>query len=145
MYMTFVRSALSAVACILALAVSPYAAGQDKKAKPSLSLKATPLIAYSPAHMVLTADLRGGADDYQEFYCASIEWDWGDDTKSESKTDCDPYVAGKSEITRHFSIDHTYNISGDYRVEFRLKQNKKVVARASTDVKIRPGIRDGDR
>jgi hypothetical protein len=137
-----VRRMLPAIACASALAVSVYAAGPDKKDKPSLSVKATPLIAYSPAHMVLTADLKGGADDYQEFYCASIEWDWGDDTRSESKTDCDPYQAGKSEIRRHFTVDHTYDISGDYRVEFRLKQNNKVVGRASTDVKVRPGIRD---
>ena len=93
--------------------------------------------------MVLTAELKGGADDYEEFYCASVEWDWGDDTHSESKTDCEPYEAGKSEIKRRFTIDHTYNISGDYRVEFRLKQKDKVVARGAAEVKVRPGARDG--
>ena len=31
---------------------------------------------------------------------------------------------------------------GDYRVEFRLKQKDKIVGRGSTDVKIRPGVRD---
>jgi hypothetical protein len=93
--------------------------------------------------MVLTADLKGGANDYEEFYCASVEWDWGDDTRSESKTDCEPYEAGKSEIKRHFTIDHTFNTAGEYRVEFRLKQKDKIVGRGSTDVKIRPGI--GDR
>jgi hypothetical protein len=36
-----------------------------------------------------------------------------------------------------------FNTAGDYRVEFRLKQKNKVVARGTTDVKIRPGIRDG--
>ena len=90
--------------------------------------------------MVLTADLKG--DDSEDLYCASVEWDWGDDTRSESKTDCDPYEAGKSEIKRHFTIDHTFNVAGDYRVEFRLKQKNKVVARGSTDVKVRPGVRD---
>ena len=59
------------------------------------------------------------------------------------KTDCEPYEAGKSEIKRHFTIDHTYNTAGEYRVEFRLKQKDKVVARGSADVKVRPGIRDG--
>ena len=91
--------------------------------------------------MVLTADLKGG-DDSEELYCATVEWDWGDDTRSEAQTDCDPYEAGKSEIKRHFTIDHTYNVAGDYRVEFRLKQKNKVVARGSTDVKVRPGVRD---
>jgi hypothetical protein len=137
-----VRRALPAVLCAAALAVSLHAAGPDKKAKPSIVVKATPLVGFSPARMVLTADLKGGADDYEEFYCPTVEWDWGDDTKSEARTDCDPYEAGKSEIKRHFTADHTYNIAGEYRAEFRLKQKGKVVARGSTDVKVRPGIRD---
>ena len=40
-------------------------------------------------------------------------------------------------------IEHTFNFSGDYRVQFRLKQKNKIVGSGSTDVKIRPGIRDG--
>jgi len=121
---------------------SAQAAGPDKKDKPTISVKVSPIVGFSPAQMVLTADLRGGANDYEEFYCATVEWDWGDDTRSESKTDCDPYEAGKSEIKRHFTIDHTFNSAGDYRVEFRLKQKNKVVGRGSADVKIRPGVRD---
>ena len=134
---------LPAILCASALAVSVHGADPDKKSKPSIVVKVTPLVGFSPARMVLTADLKGGAYDYEEFYCPTVEWDWGDDTKSEMKTDCEPYEAGKSEIKRHFSTDHTFNIAGDYRVEFRLKQKNKVVARGSTDVKVRPGIRDG--
>ena len=93
--------------------------------------------------MVLTAELKGGADDYEEFYCADGRVGLGRRHRSESKTDCEPYEAGKSEIKRRFTIDHTYNIAGDYRVEFRLKQKNKVVGRGTTDVKVRPGIRDG--
>ncbi len=121
-------------------------AAQDdnKKAKPSLTLKATPVVAFSPARMVVTAELRGGADDYQEFYCATVEWEWGDDTRSQAGADCEPYEAGKSTIRRRFTMEHVFQSSGDYRVEFRLKQKNKVVARASTEVKVRPGIRDGE-
>jgi hypothetical protein len=139
-----VRCTVPAILCA-ALAVPLHAASQDKdkKAKPTVTVKVTPIVAFSPAQLVLTADLKGGADDYQEFYCASVEWDWCDDTKSESNTDCEPYEAGKSQIKRHFTIDHTYNVAGDYRVEFRLKQKSKVVGRGSTDVKVRPGVRDG--
>jgi len=143
MHLPIVRRAFPAILCATALAVSAQAAGPDKKVKPTVSVKVSPLIGFSPARLVLTAELRGGADDYEEFYCASVEWDWGDDTKSETKADCDPYEAGKSEIKRRFTVDHTYNIPGDYRVEFRLKQKSKVVARGSTDVKVRPGLRDG--
>ena len=150
MHVRAARRAVPAVLCASALAVALQASGQDKKAaKPSVSVKVSSVIGskfplvivgFSPARMVLTADLKG--DDSEDLYCASVEWDWGDDTRSESKTDCDPYEAGKSEIKRHFTIDHTFNVAGDYRVEFRLKQKNKVVARGSTDVKVRPGVRD---
>ena len=129
----------------LSLAVAlllPVAAAAADKGKPNISVKASPVIAFSPARVVVTADLKGGANDYEDFYCPSIEWEWGDGTISEQSTDCDPYEAGKSEIKRHFTIEHTFNTAGDYRVEFRLKQKNKIVGRGSTDVKIRPGVRD---
>jgi hypothetical protein len=105
MHVRAVRRAVPAILCASALAVALQASGQDKKAaKPSVSVKVSPIVGFSPARMVLTADLKG--DDSEDLYCASVEWDWGDDTRSESKTDCDPYEAGKSEIKRHFTIDH---------------------------------------
>ena len=143
------RSCASRWFCLIAVvaaatatsASAPAVPAQNKK--PSISVKANPPVGFAPLRVVVTAELKGGANDFEDFYCASVEWDWGDDTKSESKTDCEPYEAGKSEIKRRFTIDHTYNIAGEYRVEFRLKQKDKVVARGSADVKIRPGIRDG--
>jgi plastocyanin len=136
------RRASLAIVCALTTGAAVQAADPDKKAKPSISVKVTPTMGFSPARMVVTADLKDGADDYEEFYCASVEWDWGDDTRSESKTDCEPYEAGKSQIKRHFTVDHTYNTGGEYRIEFRLKQKNKVVGRGTADVKIRPGVRD---
>jgi len=143
MHLPNVRRALPAILCASALAVTMQAAGPDKKVKPTVSVKVSPIIGFSPARLVLTAELKGGPNDYEDFYCASVEWDWGDDTRSETKADCEPYEAGKSEIQRRFTIDHTYNFAGDYRVEFRLKQKDKVVARGNADVKVRPGVRDG--
>ena len=46
-------------------------------------------------------------------YCASVEWVWGDDTRSESKTDCEPYEAGRSEIKRRYTLDHIYQSAGN--------------------------------
>jgi hypothetical protein len=142
MHITTLRRAVAAIFCVMAVAASAQAARPDKKDKPTIAVKVSPIVGFSPANMVLTADLKGGPDDYQDFYCATVEWDWGDDTRSESKTDCEPYEAGKSEIKRHFTIEHTFNTAGEYRVEFRLKQKNKIVGRGSTDVKIRPGVRD---
>lgn len=137
-----IARSLLAVLCAVALA-SSAAAFADKN-KPSVSLKATPTMGFAPTRVVLTAELKGGANDYEDFYCASIEWDWGDGTKSLNKGDCDPFEAGKSEIQRRHVVSHVFNLPGDFQVEFRLKQKDKVVGFARTSVKIRPGLRDGD-
>ena len=71
-----------------------------------------------------------------------MEWESVDLTERHIINKNKPYEAGKSEIKRHFTIEHTFNTAGDYRVEFRLKQKNKIVGRGSTDVKIRPGARD---
>lgn len=132
---------LLAIGSASVFAVTATAASDDKT-KPSISVRASPAVGFSPARIVLTAELKGGANDYQDFYCASVEWDWGDDTRSETKVDCDPYEVGKSEIRRRFTIDRIFNIAGDYRVEFRLKQKNKIVGIGRTEVKVRPGVRD---
>jgi hypothetical protein len=115
---------------------------QDENRKPSLSLKATPPIAFSPAKVRVVAEVRGGADDYEEFYCPTIEWDWGDGTISENTADCDPYEAGKSAIRRRFSAEHTFRMSGNYKVIFKLKRKDKTIAATSVSVQVRPGLRE---
>lgn len=115
---------------------------KDKAAKPKLTVKVSPTMGTSPARVVASADLNGGADDHQDFYCAAIEWDWGDDTKSTTSADCDPYQAGQSEIKRRFTADHVYRMGGNFRIQFRLKKKDKAIASASTSVQIRPGIGD---
>jgi hypothetical protein len=120
----------------LSLAVSDA----DKDNRPKISVKANPSMAVAPARVVVSADLNGGANDYEEFYCPSIEWDWGDDTRSTTSADCDPYEAGKSEIKRRFTADHTYQMGGNFRIQFRIKKKNKSIAGASTSVTIRPGI-----
>ncbi|HET7698906.1 MAG TPA: hypothetical protein VFK57_24520 [Vicinamibacterales bacterium] len=114
----------------------------DKSQRPKLSVKASPSMSMSPARIVASADVNGGADDFEEFYCASVEWDWGDDTKSNNTVDCDPYEPGKSTIKRRFTADHVYRTAGEYRIQFRLKKKNKSVASASTSVRIRPGLGD---
>jgi hypothetical protein len=115
---------------------------EDKVKKPSLSLRASPPISFSPANIHLVAELKGGPDDYEEFYCPAVEWDWGDGTRSENSSDCDPYEAGVSQISRRFSKTHVYNLQGRYRVQVRLKRNTKVLTSASTNIQVRAGIRE---
>jgi hypothetical protein len=115
---------------------------QDENKKPSLSLKVTPPIAFSPARIRVVAEIRGGADDYRDYYCPSVEWDWGDGTISENTQDCDPYEAGKSTIRRRFSAEHTYRLAGSFKVFFRLKRKDKTMGAASASVQVKPGLRD---
>ena len=130
-----------AVSLVMTLALA-FSGADDKDKRPKISVRVSPSMGTNPVRVVASADLDGGANDYEEFYCPSIEWDWGDDTKSTNTADCDPYEAGKSEIKRRFSADHTYRMAGNFRIQFRLKKNDKSIAAASTSVQIRPGIGD---
>lgn len=114
----------------------------DGDRRPKLVLKAQPMVGTSPARVVFTAELVGGADDFQEYYCAGVEWAWGDDTTSESNVDCAPYEAGKTSIRRRYTTDHIYRRAGSYRPMIHLKQRSKQVASAMTNIQIRPGPRD---
>jgi PKD repeat protein len=135
-----------AAALALSLAVStlafPVRASDTKPKKPSLSMRANPNVGFAPLRVVFTVDLRGGPNDYEEYYCPSIQWDWGDDTESQDSPDCDPYVAGKSEIKRTYTAEHKYVYGGEYTVNFRLKRGDKVLTSTSTVLRIRPGLRD---
>ncbi len=96
----------------------------------------------APARVVFTAELTGGANDFEEFYCGAVEWEWGDGTKSESSSDCAPYEPGKSEIKRRFTVEHVFR-AGAYRVMFHLKRHDKAVGNATINIQVRPGLRDG--
>jgi len=114
---------------------------QDKDKRPTLKLTARPPLGMSPARVVLTADLNGGPNDAEDFYCPTVEWDWGDGTTSESSSDCEPYEPGKSEIRRRYTVEHVFR-AGNYRVALRLKKRDKMITSATVMVEIRPGIRD---
>jgi hypothetical protein len=126
---------------------------QDQKKKPSISVKANPALGFAPLRVVLTAELKGGANDFEDFYCAGVEWkfgeDWGGDStkdmKAEAQTDCDPYEEGKSEIKRRYIKEQTFRIPGRYRILFRLKQKDKIVGSGQTTIDIREGIGGIDR
>ena len=145
--MTNPRRALCTLAALAAalVAVVHLAAAQRDAAdkKPSLSLKAAPPAGFAPLRVHLTVDVRGGANDHAEFYCPTVQWDWDDGTISENSEDCDPYEAGKSSIKRRYTGDHTFRLSGDYRVTFRLKQKDKVTASTTTTLTVRPGATEG--
>jgi hypothetical protein len=138
-----IRWRIAGILTLLPLvAVEGHAQLQEAR-RPSLVVRATPPVGFTPLRVRAVAELRNGSDDFPDFYCATVEWDWGDGTMSENSSDCDPYEAGKSTIQRHFSAEHIYRQGGAYRIFFRLKQKTKQVAAASTNVTVRSGAGEG--
>jgi len=141
------RGRLLIAAACLAIATAPGVArakqNTSKESKdnprPRIVLRAQPPMGVAPARIVLTAELVGGANDFEEYYCPTISWDWGDDTTSESTVDCEPYEAGKSEIKRRFTVQHIFRQEGTQKVFFRLKRRSKEVGTAWVMVAVRPG------
>jgi hypothetical protein len=99
-------------------------------------VKASPTSGLAPIRVFLTGELKGGPDDYAEFYCPAVEWTWGDGTVSESSADCDPFEPGKSAIQRRYSIQHVYQLPGRFQVQLRLKKKDKTLTMATTAVQI---------
>jgi hypothetical protein len=133
------------LACAAATGASgtPQDTREDKNAKKaSLALRVSPPIAFSPARIVATAELKGGAADDPDLYCPEIEWDWGDGTKSEQTENCEPFEPGKSTVKRRWTSSHTFDMQGVYRVQLRLKRGPKTIATGSNNVQVKPGVRD---
>jgi hypothetical protein len=130
--------AFSALLLIPSIALLAREQGGNKK--PSLSLKATPAVSFAPARIVVVAEVKGGANDVEEFYCPSVEWEWGDLTTSTAEADCEPYQPGKSEIKRRYTVEHRYKNPGGYKIVLRLKKANKIVATANAMVQVRAGL-----
>lgn len=118
--------------------------GSEDNKKPSVAFKATPPVGFAPLKVRVVVDIKGGADDYADFYCASVEWDWADGTMSGNSEDCAPYEAGKSAIQRRFTADHTYRQSGEYDIAFRLKQKSRIVGYGKGTVRVKAGVHEDD-
>lgn len=130
------------VAAGLALIAATLAAqNAPKLKKPTLSLRATPRMAFSPVTVFLTAELTGG-DDVEDYYCPQLEWEWGDGGKSVQEGDCAPFEQGVSKIERRFSTDHSYRRAGVFNISVLLRRANKAIAKADVRVTIRPGIAD---
>jgi hypothetical protein len=121
----------AALICVSIGTVWTSANSQAQKPKPKphpkLTVRANPELGMAPLRVVATAELAGGADDDQDYYCMKVQWRWGDDSDSTTEADCDPYVAGKSEIKRHFAMEHRYKEGGKYELFVLFKQGDKTI------------------
>jgi len=129
-----------AVGALLLIPSNTLHAREQGNKKPSLSLKAQPSVSFAPARVVLVAELKGGSNDFEEYYCPTVEWEWGDLTQSVAEADCDPYSPGKSEIKRRYTVEHQFKNPGAFKVIIRLKKGSKVVASANAQIQVRAGL-----
>ena len=106
----------------------------SRPGNPRLVLTIDPQAGLAPMR---DADLVGGADDDEEFYCPTIEWNWDDDTESASMFDCPTYQPGVTTIRRHFPVEHIFNETGDYRVSVQLIRHARLLASAEAEVSVR--------
>jgi len=122
-----------------ALAVGVPASAKPKK--PTLGVRVSPRLAFSPVNVIAVAELTGG-EDSEDFYCLAIEWDWDDGSKSLQDSDCEPYEPG-TKITRRFSSTHYYSRPGSYNIRAALKSQERVVVTNTFRLQIREGIPQG--
>ena len=137
-FLSLAASGTVVLGAVAAVAQPAASTGEDR---PKITLRAQPSVGMSPARIVITAELVGGRDDFEEFYCPTIEWDWDDDTVSESSSDCEPYEPEVSTIRRRYSVEHIFRRPGNFRIQLRLKQRDEVVGLGvvSVIVRARPG------
>jgi len=141
---TTAAAALGAMALLMATVAQTSAQSEGKEDKrdpkrPSLSLKATPGTGMVPIRVSVTAEFKGGDDDFQEYYCPTVEWNWGDGTVSESSADCEPYEQGVSQIRRRYSVTHNFKRAGAFRISFRLKEKDRVLTSQTTMIRLLGG------
>ena len=132
--------AILAFSALLIIPNALQARAQGGNKKPSLSLKATPAVSFAPARIVVVAEVKGGSNDNEEFYCPTLEWEWGDLTTSTAEADCEPYAAGTSEIKRRYTVEHRFKDPGNFRIRLLLKKGNKVISTANALVQVRPGL-----
>jgi hypothetical protein len=113
-------------------------AGEGRQ-KPALDLRASPQVAFSPARIVLTGELRNVTNLDSGFYCPTVVWEWGDGTESTYSADCQPFEPGISEVKMRYIQQHTFDMPGQFRVALRLKKGTQVVLSGSTTVTVRAG------
>ncbi len=136
----FAPLAFVAACLVFSIGASGKPADQKQPQKVELTLRANPAMAFAPARITLTGQLKGGGNENEELYCPTVEWDWGDGTISQSSADCDPFQPNKSDIQRSFLVQHVYKTGGEYTVKLLLKKSEKIVAEAAASLNISRAI-----
>jgi hypothetical protein len=130
------------IAVVLTILAAPLGAhAQGKARRPKLDLRATPRMAFSPTVAFFTAELQGGDESNEDYYCPEVVWDWDDGGRSARGADCPAYEPG-AQLERRFTAEHAYPRAGIYTVKVTLLRSGKPLAVASATVNVRPGAGD---
>jgi hypothetical protein len=132
-------SRILAVAIAFGLIFGVPASAKPKR--PSLGVRVSPRMAFSPVGVIAMAELTGG-EDSEDFYCLAIEWDWDDGSKSLQDSDCEPFQP-ETKIERRFSSAHYYSYAGGFNIRATLKSQDKVIATNSFRLIVRQGLPTG--
>ena len=127
------------VTVALAAGLSLGSQASAKPKKPSLGVRVSPRMGFSPIDVLAIAELTGG-DDTEDFYCLGIEWDWDDGSKSQQDSDCEPFEPGKTKIERRFSSEHYYSRAGNFNIRAALKTQDRIVATNGFRLIVRQGL-----
>jgi hypothetical protein len=106
-------------------------ARDDAAHEPRFELRVTPRVsvAFPPVPVIVVAQLVDG-EDLEQYYCAGVEWDWGDGSRSVRESDCKPFEVGMP-IDRFFSAHHVYREIGEFQVRVRLLRAGATIAAAA--------------
>jgi hypothetical protein len=129
-------SSILAIALASGLILGVPASAKPKR--PSLGVRVSPRMAFSPVGVIAMAELTGG-EDSEDFYCLAIEWNWDDGSKSLQDSDCEPYQPG-TKIDRRFSSEHYYSRAGSYNIRAALKDQEKIIATNTFRLIVRQGL-----
>lgn len=132
---------LTLLAALSDAGAAPQQPAPRKPKRPTLTLRGTPRMAFSPVNVFFTAELQGG-DDVEQFYCPEVEWWWGDGGKSVQESDCPPYEPGVTKIERRFTADHEFRRAFVYTVAVTLRRANRAFAKADVKITVRAGIAD---
>ncbi len=134
------RAATWAVVVLLGGGGLVAAGGKADAARPHLDLRATPRMAFPPVSVFLVAELKGGGDGAEDFYCPGLEWDWGDGSLSAEEGDGPPFQDG-AKLQRLFTARHAYGAPGTYEVKLTMRRATRTLAIAKVPVVV---FGDGD-
>ena len=128
---------------VLGLALLLLAApAEDKpKEKVTVSLRAAPRVASAPARIIFNVELKGG-EDTEALHCLTLEWSWGDGTRSGSEGECEPFVPGETKVQRLFTAEHEYREQRRPRAQVSVYKGERVIGRADVDLTIGPRPRN---